>query len=82
MSSVDDTVKLADKLHIRLRRYRARHEGRDPKWIEVNPIAFPALLSELKLPASGTDLRMPTVDGVPLWPAGSGNAALFAFVDP
>ena len=82
MSSPDDTVKLADQLQIRLRRYRDRHGGRNPKWIEVNPIAFPALLGQLNLPVKGAHIRAPTVDGVMLVAAKTGKAKLFVFVDP
>ena len=79
--SADHTIKLADQLRIRLARYRAAHGGADPKWIEVNPIAFPAVLSQLNLSPATTDFGVPMLDGVALRRASESNAELFVSVD-
>jgi hypothetical protein len=79
--TADTTVKLAHQLRIRLARYRQKHGGASPKWIEVNPVAFPLVLSQLELHRATTDFGVPVLDGVALRAAGTTSAALFDFVD-
>lgn len=80
--TAETTLKLADQLRIRLARYRNAHGGAGPKWIEVNPIAFPLVLSQLNLQPSTTDFGVPMLDGVALRASGTTNAGLFDLVDP